>query len=507
MTHGLELEARSRLDPRPAPVAAQNLPWIRVADGAPYFVAETGEAWTPVGQNDGLSWIDFDGLFRRRDLGAVEAYLRNLVASGVTCLRLMLECGQHRHRYFEKPVGRFVPAMVQAWDDLFRLCEMLGLRLLLTPFDTFWTWFKWSRHPYNRSNGGPLDHPSRWLLDLDAREAIKARFSFAVRRWGGSGALFAWDLWNEIHPAHALDEVEPFDAFVADLSQHVRRLETELYGRAHLQTVSLFGPELDWKPYLDIAEPIFRHPDLDFATIHIYEQGTIDHPGDTVAAALAVGKIVRRSLGLIRDGRPFLDTEHGPIHGFKDRKITLPAAFDDEYFRHMQWAHLASGGVGGGMRWPYRKPHCLTPGMRAAQKAMAGFLRLIDWPRLHRRILTPRLIGLSSKQLACFACGDDRQAVVWCLRHDTIGDDGRLRRDVPKVSPILTFDGFRAGAYRATCWDTEAGTVVAVQLVQAVSDGTLTLELPGFVADLAVAVTPEGARPNIETTCFRIEAN
>ncbi|TIL77742.1 MAG: hypothetical protein E5Y81_12695, partial [Mesorhizobium sp.] len=35
-----------------------------------------------------------------------------------------------------------------------------------------------------------------------------------------------------------------------------------------------------------------------------------------------------------------------------------------EYFRHLQWAHLAAGGAGGGMRWPNRSPHVLTPGMR-----------------------------------------------------------------------------------------------------------------------------------------------
>jgi hypothetical protein len=38
------------------------------------------------------------------------------------------------------------------------------------------------------------------LLSRETREAIKARLTFAAERWAGSGALFAWDLWNEIHP-------------------------------------------------------------------------------------------------------------------------------------------------------------------------------------------------------------------------------------------------------------------------------------------------------------------
>ena len=103
--------------------AAVRLPWIKVADGAPYFVTETGEPWTPVGQNDAISWDELAGLFRRRDLPAVEAHLRHLADHGVTCLRLMLEYAQVRNRYIERPLGRFVPAMVRLWDDLFGLCE------------------------------------------------------------------------------------------------------------------------------------------------------------------------------------------------------------------------------------------------------------------------------------------------------------------------------------------------------------------------------------------------
>ncbi|TIU05358.1 MAG: hypothetical protein E5W44_25990, partial [Mesorhizobium sp.] len=102
----------------------------------------------PIGQNDAISWPELNRLFRRKDIAGVEAHLRWLRQSGVTCLRLMLEYAQVRHRYFERPLGRFVPAMVRLWDDLFRLCEKHGLRILLTPFDTFWQWRHWRHHPY-----------------------------------------------------------------------------------------------------------------------------------------------------------------------------------------------------------------------------------------------------------------------------------------------------------------------------------------------------------------------
>ncbi|MDB5695932.1 MAG: hypothetical protein JWN21_1475 [Sphingomonas bacterium] len=463
-------------DPRP-------LPWISVAPHAPYFVDETGAPWTPIGQNDAIEWPDLNGLFRRRDLPAVDRHLAWLAAHGVTCLRLMVEYAQGRHRYLERPAGVFVPAMVQWWDDMFALCERHGLRILLTPVDTFWMWLRWRDHPWNAAKGGPLAHMREALTCPVTRDAIKARLTFMVTRWGGSGALFAWDLWNEIHPAQANDTVDCWPEFIADLSHHVRGLEQRLYGRTHPQTVSLFGPELDHHPELDMATPIFRHPDLDFATIHIYRHGSIDDPRNTVAPAVAMGRIVRDCLAEITDRRPFLDTEHGPIHRFKDKKRTLPAAFDDEYFRHMSWAHLASGGVGGGMRWPNRHPHVLTHGMRDAQRAMAGFLPMVDWARFDRG---NRSAAVTATGFHRFACASEAQAVIWLLRRGTPAGDGRVDAAAPPRSPRVTLPGLSPGRYRITGWDTVAGTVV--ETIEVAAAKAVHFTPAPIVADRAFAI-------------------
>ena len=466
------------------------LPWISVAPDAPYFIDESGAPWTPIGQNDAISWVELNGLFRRRDLPGVERHLGWLVEHGVTCLRLMAEYAQVSHRYLERPVGRFVPNMVRLWDDLFAMCERVGLRILLTPVDTFWMWLRWREHPWNAANGGPCPHPSQLLTCPATRVAIKARLTFMVERWGGSGALFAWDLWNEIHPAQGGDNADAFPEFIADLSRHVRALEQERFGRAHPQTVSLFGPELWWRPELPMKDPIFRHPDLDFATIHIYREGSIDHPRNTVAPAVAMGRIVRDCIGEITDGRPFLDTEHGPIHTFKDRKKVLPEPFDDEYFRHISWAHLASGGAGGGMRWPNRRPHVLSAGMRRAQAAMAGFLPLIDWTRFARR---PLARDMTARGFHRFACGDDSQALAWLLRRRALASDGRVRADLPPIGTDVTIPGLASGRYLITGWDTVAGTIVE-QLDGVVDRGVLRFAPAPIGGDRAFAISRLDAR-------------
>lgn len=240
-----------------------------------------------------MNWPELNGLWRRRDLPAVARHLRWLADHGVTVLRLILEYVQDDRRYIENPVGHWNLPMVQLWDDLFALCVSAGLRILLTPIDSFVTWVRWRAHPAQGENNAPAC----------------------------------------------------FRDCIDDIGPRLRALEIRLHGRAHLQCVSVFGPELVWKPW--ISEPIFRSRNIDFTTSRCYEKGTIDNPRDTVAPAVAVGKLVVDALGEIDDGRPFFDSEHGSIHSFKDHGRTLPEAFDDECFCHIQEAHLAAGEVRG----------------------------------------------------------------------------------------------------------------------------------------------------------------
>lgn len=485
MFNAREVDTASLTDCAASEKPCAPLTWIETRPGLPYFVTEHGAAWTPVGHNDAVTWPELGGLFRRKDVAGVEQHLRWLKAHGVTCLRLMLEYCHGEHRYIEKPVGRFVPNMVKLWDDLFALCEKVGLYILLTPFDTFFTWIRWKHHPYNRRNGGTCSSRRRLLTCMETRRAIKARLAFAAERWSASPALFAWDLWNEMHPAHGQDDPETLVPFVDDLSGFLRETELRLHGRSHLQTVSVFGPELLKTP--ELADPIFRHPSLDFANVHLYESRTIDDPRDTVAPAIATGRLMRAALLETNDQRPVFDSEHGPIHAFKDRHRILPEAFDDEYFRHIQWAHVASGGAGGGMRWPNRHPHVLTPGMREAQRAMAGILPLIDWTGFRRRNLNDE-IRVSDRNVAAFGCGDAEQALLWLLRTDGIRRDGTLDPDAPARPVHVEVPGLRAGSWDVVGYDTRRGRILGHVVTFAPTDGGLLLDVPAFSTDIAVVI-------------------
>jgi len=458
------------------------LSWIRVCPDSPYFMDENGRDWTPIGQNDAITWPDLAGLFRRKNPGDVEGHLAYLSDHGVTCIRIMLEYCQSENRYLEKPVGKFQPNMVQFWDDLFILCEKYKLRILLTPFDTFWMTRRWKFHPYNQLNGGPCKAKTQLLTSPSTIEAIKNRLTFAAERWGGSGALFAWDLWNEINPAHASRKTEGFYHFIEEISNHLRKKEMQLYGKSHPQTVSIFAPLLH---KYDVNELIFKHPNLDFASTHFYEEKTINYPKNTVDAAVATGDMVREALPHLPAKRPFLDSEHGPIDYFSKRKKNLPEHFDDQYFLNMQWAHLASGGVGGGMRWPYRHPHVLTHGMRRAQRNLARFIELIEWHRFERKNLSQEIVN-DSVDIAVFACGDHSQAVVWLLR--TKVKNSKFRTVTDTVCSVdISVPNLKAGMYKIHFWDTISGELNVEEITK--GQGSLQLKFSFSSSNIAVAMT------------------
>ncbi len=264
------------------------------------------------------------------------------------------------------------------------------------------------------------------------------------------------------------------------------RSSGSLFGRSHLQTVSHFGAE----PRGPLAELIFRHPDLDFATTHVYEPGAIDAPTNTVAAADAMARWVRHALAEIRDGRPFTDSETGPIHTFKDLGITLPDAFDLSYYRHMSWAHLASGGAGGGMRWPNRHPHSLTPGMRHAQGVIADFARLIDWRSFASNNASAEVCA-RPEELLVYACRDDRQAVIWVLRdRESLDAEGDIPFRPLMAGASLELPALAPGDdYLVSCVETHNGHTIAESRLSCGHD-PIRLELPPFRHDLAIAIRP-----------------
>lgn len=123
--------------------------------------------------------------------------------------------------------------------------------------------------------------------------------------------------------------------------------------------------------------------------------------------------------------------------------------------------------------------------MRRAQRSLADFLPLVDWRHFDRH---PIEVGVSDPAVACFACGDRRQAVVWLLRTTPLLPDGRVDPDTRSAVSVRV-PGLAAGLYWATTWDTRAGRQTGRAPAGADVQG-LGVSLPAMPPDVAISICP-----------------
>jgi hypothetical protein len=87
-----------------------------------------------------------------------------------------------------------------------------------------------------------------------------------------------------------------------------------------------------------------------------------------------------------------------------------------------------------------------------------------------------------------FACGDAEQALLWLLRTDALGADGRIDRTHSTVDLRVSVPDLHPGDYQITYWDTEHGFVLAIEDHDNKSGGALSFSPPPIMADIAIAV-------------------
>mgnify|MGYP001268700399 FL=1 len=450
--------------------------YISVAPGGRYFVDEAGQGFLVIGQNDGTPWPGLVTLLNGASPDATEAYIKDLRAHGITVSRIMIEYAQEPYTYLEDPVGTFNPSVVEFWDQFIALAEKHGLYLLLTPYDTFWQAKNWNRYPYNSAFGGPCASMREWLTDEACIAAHENRWRFILDRWGGSPNIFAWDLMNEIDIWWDATP-QQIEAYVDRMAAFVRDYETERWGRAHMITVSSAASVPDGR----LGRVIFNHPALDFATTHLYLGSEIKSPQDPIGAGPVMAGGVTLALDAIQDNRPYFDSESGPI----DRWI-VDVAFDKEYHHHMSWAHLAAGGAGSGMRWPYTNPHWILPELRDNLLGLARYASTIDWAQFKSENIS-RQIKPDTRAVIPVGCSDGHTAVIWLLL-DTRRDDADGLAGV-----TLTLDDvLAAGEYVIEFWETYEGNILATTHTT-VSNGRLSFTIPELslsLNDLALVIRP-----------------
>jgi len=441
-------------------VAAED--YIRVAEEGRYFVHADGRFFTPIGYNHNPDWTPLHYCapgISDYDPKATEQFFRHLRDSGVNLIRMMVEFPAGGH-FMENPIGTYRPEHVLWLDAIFRYARKYDIRLMITPYDTFWMNHRWEENPFNAKNGGPVQKKSDFLTKPEVIEAQKRRWRYIIDRWGNLGTVFAWELLNE---ADYWWEASPQEVikWANEMSNYVREYEKARWGRNHLITISTGRP----MPADAWGTLAYRLQGIDFATTHLYI-GASNAPDEPIGPALAERQGVTYALSQITDNRPYIDGENGPIN-----RWIADENLDNEVFHNMSWAHLASGGAGSGLRWPYRGPHHLTEGMFRHLYRMSKFVQAVPWEKMTG---APAEIRASDPEggVTC-ATATDRCAIVWIATPS---------ESLDKVTASWTAS---PPSIHYRCYDTKTGKwFLSGQLSP--KDGTITLSLPRGHTSVAI---------------------
>ncbi|HEX8229883.1 MAG TPA: hypothetical protein VF826_11305 [Chloroflexia bacterium] len=482
-----------------------SMPYVGLAPGGRYFMTEDGEPFLVIGHNEALPWPRMYHMQDERDIATVESYVKLMAEHGVTVVRIMLEYCEDEQWFFEDAQGMPVPSTVQYWDNLIGLCERYKIRLLVQFWDTFFLSRRWEYHPYSAPGSG-FDGPGSFCTSPTALEAQKRRIAFFINRWGDSPAIFAYDLLNEIHPYWG-GTPDDQHRWLTEIARFTRNCELERWGKRHLLTVSIFGA----KPEEGYGHLVFRHAELDFASTHVYELGLVDNPENTIDCAVVMRDAVKYAFSQMPDTRPYTDSESGPIHLFMDLKLFLEEPFESEYYHNMSWAHLATGGAGSGIRWPFRDPHYLTQEMHEVQRGMSRFVTAtsecgFDWLNFSPQPVDEAMQVVSRLSEAegplpvlPFGCSDAKQALMWLLR------DKRVTADDTPIAPAdFMLSCLREGSYVAEFWETYSGERLGEYRFEVVTpartesetgdaEPQIRIPLPAFGIDLAMTVRPNAS--------------
>lgn len=187
---------------------------IRIDTQNPYYLRyDNNEPYIPIGHN--VSWWNEDGT------GQWEDTFEKMHNVGENWTRIWmthfyqgttLEWRSNK-RYYD---GVGVLSMPIAWrlDRIVENCEQnsISMQLTLQHHGQFSTTVNanWNDNPYNirfaASDGGFLDDPADFFTDAEARRITKYKYRYIIARWGYSGAILAWELFNEVQYTDGWDD-------------------------------------------------------------------------------------------------------------------------------------------------------------------------------------------------------------------------------------------------------------------------------------------------------------
>jgi hypothetical protein len=423
-----------------------------------YFVTDRGETLYLVGAN--VCWGNAAGTF------SYDAWLPKYAANGCNFFRVWLAPNWVTFAMNTGETGFDAVSLANAWrlDHMLEQAEQLGLRVMFC-IDSFniLRFMKnefglWEKSPYCSANGGPLAEPRDYFTNETMLRSYRNRLRYLVARYAYSPSLFAWELWNEV------DIIDQYDSVtVAAWHQNMARSLRDLDPWKHLIATSFSRSQGD--PAVDGL------PEMDFVQTHHYQMR------DVVGA---LGKDIATKAAA--KSKPHFHGEIGIEQNAKTGEIDPAGA-------HVHDAAYASVGqlqAGVAMTWwwdSYVEPFNLYPVFGAFTRWIEGF----DFVAQNPRALDVVVASAIPNELAALGVIGKDRGLLWV--HNKAYTWSKLAQDKKEPAPItgcsLRIENLPNDKWTIETWDTQKGEVTASKTYKIPKSGTLRLDLPDIVHDMA----------------------
>lgn len=236
--------------------------FIRVGESRRHFVYDNGDSYFPLGQN--MGWVS-------RSLDDWTGYLDECQAAKINWIRIWMVSWGYTELVWSPSGGRYhgLDAYdlrnAALWDGIFQNAKERGITvtLVINHHGQYSSSTNpiWDENPYNKANGGYLDHPSQFFTNARAKKDYRDKLRYLVGRYGAYTNLMAWEFWNEV------DLTSGFDLAA------VNRWHEEM--AAYLASIDPYDHLRSTSASSDIPA-LHRTPGIDYAQTHSYTQGLID---------------------------------------------------------------------------------------------------------------------------------------------------------------------------------------------------------------------------------------
>ncbi len=242
---------------------------IRVDSRNPYYLRyDNKEPYIPIGHNVGWwgkSGSDiWDGTGIWEDtFAAMGGVGENWVRTWMTHFFQGTSLEWNANQEYYDGVG--VLSMPIAWklDRIIESCEQNGIsmQLVLQHHGQFSTNVNsnWDDNPYNDDlPGGFLDDPADFFTNAEARRITKYKYRYIIARWGYSGAILAWELFNEVQYTNGWqDDPDTVVDWHDEMADYIKSVDSF----DHLITTSSDGSGF---------EDIWSQENMDVIQVHYY---------------------------------------------------------------------------------------------------------------------------------------------------------------------------------------------------------------------------------------------